>query len=59
MILPDAGPTLPYTLTLALASRHELYLLTATSLDQPQVDPGIADIHLDPAQLDQALAGMN
>jgi hypothetical protein len=59
LILPDAGPTLPYALTLGLSAGHELYLLAATSLDQPQVDPGIADIQLDPAALDAALARMN
>lgn len=58
LILPDAGPTLPYTLTLAMAAGLQLHLLPARSLDQPHLDPGIADIHLEPATLADALQTM-
>ena len=55
LILPDAGPTLPYTLTLGLSARLDMHLLTARSLDQPHIDPGIADVILDPGTLSDAL----
>jgi len=58
LILPDAGPTMPYTLTLGLSAGFEMFLLAAQSLDQPRVDPGIADIHLDPAELAGVLTQM-
>jgi capsular polysaccharide biosynthesis protein len=58
LILPDAGPTQPYTLTLGLSAGFEMFLITARSLDQPQVDPGTADVHLEPASLAAALAQM-
>jgi hypothetical protein len=59
LVLPDAGPTMPYAMTLGLSARLDLYLITARSLDQPQIDPGIADVELDPSALDDALAQMD
>jgi len=59
LILPDAGPTLPYCLTLASSAELALYLLAARSLDQPTTEPGIADVHVDLAQLSTALEQMN
>jgi len=58
LILPDAGPTLPYTLTLGLSAQLDMHLLAAQSLDQPKVDPGIADVMLDPLTLSRALDQM-
>lgn len=58
LILPDAGPTMPYTLTLGLSARLDMHLLTAHSLDQPAVDPGIADVELEPKTLAAALKQM-
>ena len=55
LILPDCGPTTPYTLTMAAALGFETYLYAARSLDQPQVDPGIADIQVDPDDFARAL----
>jgi hypothetical protein len=59
LVLPDAGPTMPYAMTLGLSARLDLHLITARSLDQPQLDPGIADVELDPSALDNALAQMD
>ncbi|MFM1747491.1 MAG: hypothetical protein RLZZ188_1157 [Verrucomicrobiota bacterium] len=55
LILPDSAHTRPFTITLALSAGLRLYVLPARSLDQPAVDPGIADIHVDPAALRRAL----
>lgn len=59
LVLPDAGPTMPYAMTLGFSARLDLYLITARSLDQPQIDPGIADVELDLSALDAALAQMD
>jgi len=59
LILPDASQNLPYAITLALSAGHHLHLLAARSLDQPAIDPGIADIFLEPGALASALQQMD
>ena len=59
LILPDAAQTMPYALTLGLSAGLNLHLLAAHSLDQPAIDPGIADAFLDPGTLAAALRKMD
>jgi len=57
LIFPDRLPHhLPYALSLAGACGFQTYALGAASVGPAGIDGGIADVHLDPAVLDSALA---
>ncbi len=58
IILPEAGQTLPFTLSLATAAGFETHLLVARSLIDGTVEPSSADVHLDPALLARTLERM-
>ncbi len=58
LILPDAGQTLPFTLSLATAAGFETHLLAARSLVENAEEPTSANVYLDPALLARTLDRM-